>query len=577
MRHVVALIVFCIFAWPAYAQAVEEAIPSFDARITVRSDAVIEVAEQIVYDFGTDERHGIFRTIPYTYQAGETLYEAEVRNVFVFDENNAPIPFSEYREGGELNIRIGDPDRVVTGEQTYVITYQVRGPFLYFDEQDELYWNVTGAWKNGIASSSVLVDLPEGAPVLTAACYKGGHGASDECDQSERLVRDDRAGYYAAANNLGPNEGMSVAVAFPKGVVDVVERAAQPRGQGLRAYEFAPLGMPFLVLGGLVYLWYTRGRDPKGRSTIVPEYTAPEGVSPALAGIVYNERIELREISAEILALAVGGYLTIHRIERTKLIFTETDYLLVRRGEEVPEDPAAALLLGRLCSTEYEGTEEINGTEVQGTLVSKMREKFNDDRDDVVAVLYDEVLRRGYFLERPDRVRKWYAGVGVAIAGLTAIGFIFEPRGAWLMLVFAGIASGLLVAAWGFLMPAKTRTGVRLKEHLEGFKRYLSVAEADRLAFHNAPERTPEEFDRNLPYAISFGVEKEWAKQFEGIYDTEPTWYHGAGETFSAHTLATSVGAFATDVAAASAPTSSGASGGGSVGGGFGGGGGGSW
>jgi hypothetical protein len=223
---------------------------------------------------------------------------------------------------------------------------------------------------------------------------------------------------------------MSIAVAFPKGVIDVIERAAQPRGQGMRAFEFAPLGIPILVFGGLIYLWYTRGRDPKGRSTIVPEYAAPEGVSPALAGIVYNERIEPREVSAEILALAVGGYLTIHRIERSKLIFTETDYLLERRGEEVPDDAAAALLLERLCSAAYESVEDVDGSEVKGALVSKMREKFSDDRDDVVAVLYDEVLRRGYFLERPDTVRKWYAIVGVAIAGLTAVGFIFEPRGA---------------------------------------------------------------------------------------------------------------------------------------------------
>lgn len=577
MRRIFAVLICCAFALPAYAQPVEEVIPSFDARITVRSDAVIEVAEQIVYDFGTDERHGIFRTIPYTYEAGDTLYEADVRSVFVYNENNEPIPFSEHRENGELTIRIGDADRYVTGEQTYVISYQVRGPFLYFDEQDELYWNVTGAWKNGIASSTVLVDLPEGAQVLSAACYKGGEGTDGECEESERLVRSDRAGFYAVARDLGPYEGMSVAVAFPKGVIDVVERAAQPRGQGMYAYEYAPLALPAIVLFGLAYLWYTRGRDPKGRSTIVTQFVPPDGVSPALAGIVYNERIEPREISAEIVALAVGGYLTIHRIERSKLIFTETDYLLERRGEELPEDPAAALLLERLFSAAYEGTEDVDGKEVQGTLISKMREKFNEDRDDVVAVLYDEVLRRGYFLERPDLVRKWYAGVGLAIAGLSAAGFIFEPRDGWLMLVIAGIASGVLVALWGLLMPAKTRAGVLLKEHLEGFKRYLSVAEADRLAFHNAPDRTPEEFDKHLPYAISFGVEKAWAQQFEGIYDAEPSWYHGTAGSFNASTFAQEVSAFTTDVAAASAPKSSGASGGGSVGGGFGGGGGGSW
>jgi uncharacterized membrane protein len=127
-------------------------------------------------------------------------------------------------------------------------------------------------------------------------------------------------------------------------------------------------------------------------------------------------------------------------------------------------------------------------------------------------------------------------------------------------------------------MPVKTKHGVLLYEHIRGFRDYVHTAERDRLAFHNAPERTPERFDALLPYAMALGVEKEWAKQFEDIYREPGTWYAAApGHAFSAPALASSIGEFSAATGSASAPQSSGSGGGGSSGGGFGGGGGGSW
>ena len=126
-------------------------------------------------------------------------------------------------------------------------------------------------------------------------------------------------------------------------------------------------------------------------------------------------------------------------------------------------------------------------------------------------------------------------------------------------------------------MPVKTREGVLLREYVEGFKQYLSVAEKDRLAFNNAPERTPELFDTYLPYAMALGVEMEWAKQFEGIYLNEPSWHSGPTTSYTGASLAQEMHTFSLYFTSASMPTSGGASGGGSAGGGFGGGSGGSW
>jgi len=575
-----AVLCIVLFAGMAHVARAGEAIPSFDARVTVHDNATINVVEKIVYDFGATERHGIFRYIPYSYQAQTETYTADISRISVTDESGSSIPFGESRAGGVLTLKIGDPHTIVTGEQTYVVSYTVAGPFLYFDDHDEFYWNVTGAWPTPITQTTVLVDLPEGAKVLSATCYQGAGGSTKACDNEERLTSNTQAGYTATARNLAPQEGLTVAVAFPKGTIAHPERAYAQQVTEWSYRQFWPLGIPFIVLFVMTYLWSARGRDPQGRGTIVTQFEPPEGLSPSVAGIVYNERVEPREVSAEIVRLAVEGYLKIHRIEdHVLVVFPTTDYLFERiQSEKTPSDPVGVLLLEKLFQHRFAGTAEIDGRVVEGTLLSKMKYKFAEANKELEARMYDEVVARRYFLARPDKVRHSYVAVGV-IVGI--IGVALAVMGMATMLAVFGVGlgfSGTIIAIGGMWMPVKTKEGVRIFEALEGFKRYLSVAEKDRLAFHNAPERKPELFDAYLPYAIAFGVEEAWAASFKDIYTEKPQWYSGnVPNTLAATALTTDLVSFVSDFASASMPQSSGASGGGSVGGGFGGGGGGSW
>jgi uncharacterized membrane protein len=129
-------------------------------------------------------------------------------------------------------------------------------------------------------------------------------------------------------------------------------------------------------------------------------------------------------------------------------------------------------------------------------------------------------------------------------------------------------------------MPKRTLAGAKLAKQVLGLKLYLNVAEKDRLEFHDAPAKTPERFEKLLPYAIALGVETQWAKQFEGIYNTPPSWYNDRYGTFSTLALVGSLNHFhsVSSSTLSSSPHSSGSGfSGGSSGGGFGGGGGGSW
>jgi uncharacterized membrane protein len=159
---------------------------------------------------------------------------------------------------------------------------------------------------------------------------------------------------------------------------------------------------------------------------------------------------------------------------------------------------------------------------------------------------------------------------------------VFETASSWMLLVL-GVTVPFAVV-FKHLLKAPTRRGRAIIDHLEGFRHYLGVAEADRLELENPPERTPALFEQFLPYALALDVEQRWAEQFTDVFarvDYEPGWY--AGDNFHAlgtTAFASSLGAgFSSAIASAStAPGSTSGSGGrGSSGGGGGGGGGGGW
>ncbi len=569
-----ALFVFLLFViFPVFSVSAEDGINAFDARIKVNKNATIEVTERIAYDFGAQKKHGIYREIPYSYQAGTETYTADVTSVIVTDGIGNPMPFGESRGNGTLTIKIGDPDVLVTGEQVYVISYIVKGPFLYFDDHDELYWNVTGFWQKPIVHASVLVDLPLGAKIISASCYKGVEGSNEKCDKDERLINAERAGYTASAENLKPNEGFTVAVAFPKGVIKEIKKPWEKKASGF--IKWWPVSIPFITFFVMLYLWFTKGRDPKESSVIVTEFEAPEDISPALAQVVYKDLVTPKAVSAEIIRLAVDGYIKIHRFKKKHLIFSTTEYLFEKIKEEKPEDEISAIVFDKIFQKEFETTEEIDGKEVKGVLLSKMSNNFKDELKDIKDKIYKSVVSdKKYFISRPDKKMSFYGKISslLTFAGFAA--FIFKDN---IIYGLSFIFSSFIIAIFSHIMPAKTPLGAEIKQKLKGLKKYLEVAEKDRIEFHNAPEKNPKLFDKLLPFAMIFGVEKKWAKQFEDIYKDEPDWYSGGDGSFVATSFVSDLNTFSSDFSSAVAPRSSGASGGGSSGGGFGGGGGGSW
>lgn len=550
-----------------------EKIDKFSVNIAINEDATINVREQILYDFDNEQRHGIYREIPYKYKARGGNYTLDISDIEVTVGDGADdVPYQISHEGEYLIVKIGDPDSYVTGANTYTINYKVAGAINFFESHDELYWNVTGnGWVVPMQNILASIKVPAGAgrDNLRLACFAGEAGSTASCN--DQFYAEDNVSFGEALftqDSLRPGEGLTIVVGVPKGIIMAptwLDKAIK------MARDNWITVLPFITLGVLYYIWRKYGRDPKGRGAIPAEYDPPEGLSPSQAGTILDERANQADLTADIIHMAVNGYLKIRRIEEKKLLGRKIDYELIKLKE------ADRLL----TAPEQELYKSLFGENKERVKVSDLKNKFYKDWEKVKKVTYESVVELGYFPRNPNTVRAIYILIGIVLGGGVSFlsASLLGPIG-----VASAIISGLIIVMFGFLMPVKTIKGVLTREYILGLKRYISIAEKERIKFHNAPEKSPELFDKLLPFAMMLGVEREWARQFADIYKQSPSWYEGpAGTHFNAAILASSLGDFSTTAQSTLTSRPSSASGGGSgfsgggSGGGFGGGGGGSW
>lgn len=604
---------FYIFAFPNFVKA--EQIDNFDVTITINEDASINIIERIDYDFGDLDRHGIYRDIPYKYKARGGNFKLGVSALDVSDLDGKKYNYEISNQLSYKRIKIGDADKMVSGKKSYIISYKVEKAINYFDDHDELYWNATGnEWEVPILNSSVLVVVPKGVNKkdVSYECYSGVLGSQDEClSKKLEFSNDNNVTNVLFSNNLlNARNGLTFVVGVPKGII--YEPGIFENILGILKDNFILL-LPFIVFFYLFKQWQTKGKDPLGRGVIVAQFDAPNGLTPAQVGTIYDEVAHKKDVSALLISLAVKGYLKISRMEGG-LIFKKTDYTFERLnilGEKdlksferellkalfTEKNTEASLKTMKEALAKYDKSK--NDNFVYNTLVkytnylyeeSKRREKekitnvvklssikntFYSSYQRIEDHIYGSLVKEGYFLKNPKKIRNTYLLIGVVVMFLS----IFLGVALFGVLGVISISiSGLIIIFFGFIMPVKTVKGVEAREHILGLKKYLEVAEKDRIDFHNAPEKNPKQFEKLLPYAMVLGVEKQWAKQFEGIYEKEPDWYSGAGK-FNSLALVSNLSSFQTTTNNTMMSTaSSGGSGfSGGSGGGGGGGGGGSW
>ncbi|MFH1456993.1 MAG: DUF2207 domain-containing protein [Patescibacteria group bacterium] len=571
MKKIYYLLIFIFLFFPVSVLA--EEILDFNVKIDITKNSEITIQERITYDLGSKQVHGIYRDIPYKYSARGGNYTLDIKVLNLTDENNNNINYTSKRSGGFLNIKIGDADKYVTGRQVYIITYEVGGAINYFDDHDELYWNVTGnGWKVNIASAKAEMILPgsAGKNNINIACYTGYIGSQ------ESNCRKDIKGQniYFQTEDLMSEQGLSVVVGWPKGIV------TEP-SFFVKLYKKMKdniiLLLPVFVLFFLYNYWRLHGRDPKGRGTIMPEYAPPENILPAEAGVVMDEKMDMRDLTATIIDLARRGYLKLKQEDKKALGFNVgTDWVLLRTEKAVDDlSDYEKDLINIFFEDDTKKVMPLQKIKSSGDIAHNIKQAKKN--------VYAKVTKDGWFVKNPETTRATLTIIG----GAVIFGFFFFGgfNSLSIISIISILVTGVLIILFAQIMPKKTQEGAIMKEKLEGLKMFLSATEKDRVKFHFSPKSNPETFADYLPWAIIFEVEKEWANVFKGVDLQPPNWFVGHWAThYMAMSLVDSLGSFnnsfgktMTAVTAGAAKGISGFGGGGFSGGGFGGGGGRSW
>jgi hypothetical protein len=560
------LILLLLLTTAAPTTARELVIQRFDVEIHVLPDGSIEVSETIQPRF-TGSWNGIFRTIPV-----EDNYRGFNRTLFlepleVTDERGQSLKHEISRERHYRKFKIWVPG-ARDAVRTVVIRYRVPNALLYFEEHDELYWDITGdEWEVPIEAATARILLPAGATGVRAIAYTGAYGSREQ-DADVTITGNEIR--YRMRRGLSFREGLTAVVGWDKGVV-------REPGASEKAFLFLrsnwPLFLPLLVFGGMFWLWYTRGRDPRLRP-IAAQYAPPENLTPAEVGTLIDNRPDMRDITATLVDLAVRGFLVIHEKEEEHLLglWSSKEYSFELR-KKLDAWGGLKAHEHKLLASVFEEGEFVE--------LSDLENKFYKELPDIRDHIFDALMARRYYTNRPDKVKRNYVIVGVIVAGLAIWGggFVAGILGQQSMpFIIAAALSGGIIAGFGLVMPARTLQGARAVENVMGFEEFLGRVESDRFA---RVVKTPEMFEKFLPYAMALGVEKNWVRAFEDIYRRPPDWYHGpSSHTFQPRSFVGDLGRMSSRAAAAmaSSPRSSGGSGfggGGGAGGGGGGGGGG--
>lgn len=590
-------------AWPATAAARSIDIEDFAVDLRVDESGGVDVTETIRLRFA-GPWNGIIRSIPIQ----NVTSRGERRNLgfrlgSVTDDAGGGLEVTTSRRGPDVDLRIRVPG-AADATRTVVVRYRITGGVRFFDDHDELYWNVTGdEWTFPIHAARARITLPGSLANVRVNAFTGAYGTAE---RTVRIVVDgvvrapddvvtpagespppegaEHVIEVEATRPLGIREGLTAAVAWNAGVIRRPSAAARIVtgwsswfvGRSLLA---AVLGAPLLALAGMFWRWWRVGRDPRPGPLVV-RYEPPDGLGPAEAGTLIDNTPHGRDLTACLVDAAVKGVVRIRETKPTRWWVLRGEYafdLLIpesRWREAGVSDACCRMLRGMFAAAPVtpdagDVIATVGSEDLAGSFYTQLRP--------IKDAIFADLVGRGFYRSRPDATVTRYA-IGGAVAGVAVwlLALVVLPRAGYrdeLMTlavpIILGATTFLAALPFAFVMPARTAAGARARDHLLGFEEFLSRVEQHRQA---SSPLTPVLFERFLPYAIALGVEHRWARAFADICTRPPTWFVGSGPVagFEPAGFTSQLGTMTAATAAAltSAPRSSGDSGFGGSGGG---------
>lgn len=510
-----------------------ERVVDYQTAVAISVEGQAHFSEAIQYSFD-GEHHGIYRDIPVATQLPDKTYLLYTLSVDRVLRNGTSEPFVQTSNGVYERLKIGDVNGIVSGTQGYTIDYRLGSVVRHDTDGDYISLVVIGtAWEVPIDISSATVSLPSGITPKETKCYTGAQGSRE---QACTISQDANVLTVHTNKSLNAHEGLTLDVLLPaNSFAQAAYNTPSKDGPKTESGPWLLVALFGLVvnlwlliplsIGALFFTRWWLKRKGRKAQTVIPYYDPPDNLLPAEVGYLTDDISTSVEITATIIHLATRGHLKIHYEEQKRLIGTKQRFRLEKlKGKDSLQDFEATLMSALFTASPLVYIDELDRQSMAATVSA-------------IQALLKERLRGHGFYNKKSKL-------------------------------------------WA---PDATEAGYKEWAKVEGLKLYLSVAEKDRMKFHEAPEKTPARFSKLLPYAIALGVEQAWAAQFKDIDVTLEV-----GGWYDSHTpmnalLISSVmrSSFTSAVSSNMTPPSSSSGfssgGGGFSGGGSGGGGGGSW
>jgi uncharacterized membrane protein YgcG len=623
-----------LIAAAAPAAALER-IVQFISDVAIQRNGDLVVTETIEVEAeGNVIRRGILRDFPTTYMRPDGTRVVVGFHVEAVTRNGSAENFVIERLANGDRVRIGNADRTIPrGRHTYIIRYRTTRQLGFFADYDELYWNVTGnGWVFPIETAEARIRLPDKVPFRQTAIYTGPQGARGR----DATIVTQQPGYivFRTTRVLPSRNGLTVAAAWQKGVVEppTPGRLLQYWLDDNRGLAVALLGLA-LLLAYYALAWLFAGRDPPS-GTIIPLFAPPDGMSPAATRFVDRMSFDNGCFTAAIINLGVKGHLQIvENNDSTRLkkraggkplapeeqtlmkqlfgvensvLLDNVNHVIIGGAKEGLDESLSKAYLGKLFTNNFgwSGFGLLLGVLVVAAVLLAIASSHQYSLLGPLAMIsafgvLPMMVGAGMTYVGWQRVNRGKGRLiaGVVVTALVTVGamvatWLTQPGVANLILTGALLLTGAMVAISFSLLQAPSRPGRKIMDQIDGFREYLSVAEEDRLNVLNPPEKTPELFEKFLPYAVALDCQNAWAAKFAGVLAAAGTaaaataWYVGSRDwssdpvSFANHLgsdLSSTISSSASPPGSSSGSDGGGGGGGGSSGGGGGGGGGGGW
>jgi uncharacterized membrane protein len=499
------VVVAALLATPgASALAKDWRIDTMDVLLDVQQNGDALVDETVTFTF-EGNYHYIARNIPTGNLQGLT-------DIAVFDANGQSLPkgdspgtYNTFTEGDQQYIQVNFD--LTDTSATWTFHYRAQQAVMFFDKGgDELRWYVFDAETPvPIGSVKATVKLPGSVPSENVALsYQAGLGVEATMTSPAASTA------VYEAKNIPAYTNFWIVTGFPKDVVNYTWTARRIAAFIVPKVGFA---LPILFFLGMLLIWRKRGRDEPATTYASYVSEPPSALPPGLAGALIDEKVDIKEIIATIVDLARRGYLEITDTEKKGMLGKSTTIFTRTKGFD-DLGGYEARVANALFDSKH--PDQVTSVQLKNHFYSHVQPITND--------IYKQVTETGLFHSNPNRARsKWFGygfGVAVLLGIITFILYTVDLTG-WGWFMAGSIISVIIIWAFAPHMPQRTAKGAQEQRKWQAFRNYLK----DLTRFQDMAT-AKENFEKYLPYAVAFGVEKDWVRRFEGLTVSSPGWYH---------------------------------------------------